>query len=160
MTEEAKAHLSKLNRKQFCVRGHDTHIVGRRLGGWGTCRACSRIYETNNRVNQTPERKASVALATIQANWRRAGIKNESGETFTRIDYDRAYQIQHGRCGGCLAHQSELKRALCVDHDHATGFFRGLLCHHCNFALGSVKDNVEVMKRLTNYLEAPNGHWT
>ena len=41
----------------------------------------------------------------------------------------------------------------CCDHDHETKLFRGYLCHSCNRALGSFKDNVENMKRAIEWLE-------
>ena len=43
---------------------------------------------------------------------------------------------------------------LCRDHDHATGLFRGWLCHKCNLALGNVNDNVDVLRGLARYLES------
>lgn len=40
----------------------------------------------------------------------------------------------------------------CVDHDHETKAVRGLLCHSCNRALGSVKDSVAVLRSMIVYL--------
>ena len=40
-----------------------------------------------------------------------------------------------------------------VDHDHATGRIRGLLCTHCNVALGAIRDDVGIARRLIEYLE-------
>lgn len=42
---------------------------------------------------------------------------------------------------------------LCFDHSHATGKFRGWLCHTCNFALGHAKDNPVLLRALADYLE-------
>jgi hypothetical protein len=39
-----------------------------------------------------------------------------------------------------------------VDHDHATGQVRGMLCSNCNQALGNVRDSVQVLERLAGYL--------
>jgi hypothetical protein len=39
-----------------------------------------------------------------------------------------------------------------IDHDHATGKFRGWLCHHCNHALGNAKDSRDRLQLLINYL--------
>ena len=39
------------------------------------------------------------------------------------------------------------------DHDHVTGKFRGWICRWCNNALGFIKDNPEILKRLLIYLE-------
>lgn len=39
-----------------------------------------------------------------------------------------------------------------VDHSHATGKVRGLLCMHCNTAIGKFGDDPEVLKRALYYL--------
>lgn len=41
----------------------------------------------------------------------------------------------------------------CVDHDHSTGEVRGLLCNHCNRAIGLIKDNPWNARRIVQYLE-------
>jgi hypothetical protein len=43
-------------------------------------------------------------------------------------------------------------RLLHIDHDHKNGKFRGVLCHNCNFALGNVKDDIEILHKLVDYL--------
>jgi hypothetical protein len=40
-----------------------------------------------------------------------------------------------------------------VDHCHKTNKVRGLLCFHCNTALGHVFDNPLVLNRMINYLK-------
>jgi hypothetical protein len=42
-----------------------------------------------------------------------------------------------------------------VDHDHATGRVRGVLCLGCNTALGLVRESPERLRALARYLEAP-----
>ena len=41
---------------------------------------------------------------------------------------------------------------ICFDHDHKTGKFRGWICSRCNFTLGNVKDNSELLIALAEYL--------
>lgn len=41
---------------------------------------------------------------------------------------------------------------LCIDHDHRTGVFRGILCRPCNRALGLLKDSPEILERALPYL--------
>ena len=48
-------------------------------------------------------------------------------------DYARLLEAQGGGCAICGA--TPKTRRLHVDHDHATGMVRGLLCHRCNRAL-------------------------
>jgi hypothetical protein len=79
----------------------------------------------------------------------------------TPEQYNEMVLAQNGCCAGCLRHQSELKRPLCVDHDHSCcpgdktcgECIRGLLCWQCNGFLGSVGDSIESLERLIQYLK-------
>ena len=42
---------------------------------------------------------------------------------------------------------------ICYDHCHATNKFRGWICRRCNITLGMVKDNVETLVALAEYLK-------
>jgi hypothetical protein len=86
------------------------------------------------------------------------GILNPDGSPFTIQDYNLAFQIQGGMCKICGAHQSSQSRVLCADHDHATGFFRGILCHHCNSALGHAKESKEVLLNIIKYIDGNEAH--
>lgn len=44
-------------------------------------------------------------------------------------------------------------RDLAIDHDHATGKVRRLLCHHCNTGLGKFFDNPEILRKAADYVE-------
>lgn len=46
-----------------------------------------------------------------------------------------------------------LLKNLSFDHDHKTGKVRGVICSGCNHALGLLDDNVEILRKLTIYLE-------
>lgn len=54
--------------------------------------------------------------------------KLESIYGLTRIQYDDMVRVQAGRCASC----ETTKHKLNVDHDHATGEVRALLCNYCN----------------------------
>lgn len=68
-------------------------------------------------------------------------------------EYSAMFNIQEGKCPICNRHQDELRKALCVDHDHITGRIRGLLCTKCNLRLGTFNDNIEDLKTAIVYLE-------
>lgn len=59
---------------------------------------------------------------------------------------------QHSRCAGCNR-QLEINKSTHIDHSHATGNPRGLLCVRCNFALGYVQDRRDILYQLAAYLE-------
>jgi hypothetical protein len=40
-----------------------------------------------------------------------------------------------------------------IDHDHQTGFVRGLLCRRCNTSLGQFGDTINGLRRAVDYLE-------
>lgn len=58
---------------------------------------------------------------------------------------------QHGRCAICRAKPKDGIR-LAVDHDHKTGKVRGLLCKHCNQALGHFRDDPIRLQKAISYL--------
>jgi nucleoside 2-deoxyribosyltransferase len=61
---------------------------------------------------------------------------------------------QHGRCACCGTRiDSGAARAAHVDHCHATGRVRGLLCAHCNSALGFARENAATLYQMAAYLE-------
>ena len=92
-----------------------------------------------------PETKDKIRNWRLLQNY---GITNQ--------DYEQMLENQGFCCAGCGLHQNILEKKLNVDHDHVTGKVRGLLCGNCNRALGLVKDNMETLVRLQEYLEKSN----
>ena len=66
--------------------------------------------------------------------------------------YSKLLHEQAGRCAICKTWWQDLKRKLHIDHNHTTGFIRGLLCIHCNMALGVFKDStVAIANSIDNF---------
>lgn len=102
-----------------------------------TCRECHK-KKCMERWHATPEidRQASRAY--------KYGITPEQ--------FKEMYKQQDGKCKICNEVPST-KRGLHVDHCHDTGKVRGLLCHGCNVALGSFKEDVKLLEKAIEYLK-------
>ena len=72
----------------------------------------------------------------------------------TAEEYKRRLAEQESRCAICRTDDPSPRERFSVDHDHATGAVRGLLCWNCNIALGAAKDNVATLAAAIEYLEA------
>ena len=70
----------------------------------------------------------------------------------TRQELDALIAVQGGLCAIC-----QTKAAVHVDHDHATGAVRGVLCFTCNVALGQLNDDVDLFRKAIEYLEGHGG---
>lgn len=71
----------------------------------------------------------------------------------THDDVMRMLAEQGGRCATCPAVLTG-DRHTDVDHDHATGAVRGLLCRRCNIRMSAVED-AEFMAAARAYLAKP-----
>lgn len=84
------------------------------------------------RARQTPEKMKAIWL--------------KSKYQLSTEQYDQIL-AHHGTCDSC-----GIDKATDVDHEHATGQFRGLLCHACNTAAGYLRDDPKRARKLTDYL--------
>jgi hypothetical protein len=83
-------------------------------------------------------------------NLRQYGITLEAYETLLETQQNlcaicRKPEIQPTKHG-------DGTRELSVDHDHRTGRVRGLLCNRCNIRLGMVDDDLELLRKMIDYL--------
>ena len=89
---------------------------------------------------------------------RRSGSRNQREDLLkysygmTLADYDALLAKQNGVCFICETKPPN--QTLAVDHHHATGVVRGLLCRDCNLGVGNFKDDPHLTRRATAYLEA------
>lgn len=70
----------------------------------------------------------------------------------TLDDYNKMHNEQGGTCAICGLAERVSNRSLAVDHCHATGKVRGLLCSACNIALGKFQDDKERLLKAISYL--------
>lgn len=102
--------------------------------------------------------------------------KYVKGEHICGVPHCRKHAISSGLCSNHKVLQSQYKispermievwttpvcsnpgcgetKRLHMDHDHATGEFRALLCSPCNTALGFLKESTERIRGLATYIE-------
>ncbi len=83
------------------------------------------------------ERKIKYAREYRKNNKEKTrNVNLKSKYNISQEDYERMKIKQNFRCAICNEHEDNLKRILCVDHNHQTGKVRGLLCDTCNKFLG------------------------
>jgi len=105
------------------------------------CKECRSRKEKEFR--KTPEGKRASRISSLK----RHGMSIE--------DFDAMLKKQNGGCGICGNTENKVRgNGLFVDHCHISGKIRGLLCHHCNAALGHFDDNVVNLRSAIAYLKA------
>lgn len=91
------------------------------------------------------------------------GARVEKVYGITAVEYDALMELQGGLCWICR--RAPVSKRLAVDHDHATGLVRGLLCpdneRGCNHAvIGNLEAHSQdgllaALKRAVYYIEHP-----
>lgn len=65
-------------------------------------------------------------------------------------------EAQNHRCKICgrvgYLYSKDRKRMLYIDHSHARGHVRALLCHYCNSGLGYFQDSPELLEKAKQFL--------
>lgn len=101
-----------------------------------------RHKENRKEYYNSPERKIKYRSAYIE---RRFGLKYS--------DYERMAIEQNNLCAICGKPESGRHKYLSVDHCHDTGKVRQLLCNMCNRFLGWVKEDINTLSNMINYLK-------
>lgn len=119
------------------------------------CPLCERANDTKNepychdcvtelhKANGTTP-PVSIPSLTLAARLKRYGLSTSR--------YQYLLMRQDNACAICKRPQATTD-ALLVDHNHATGEVRGLLCGPCNTALGLLQDSPDVLDAALQYLE-------
>lgn len=141
------------------------------------CKACSATYEGRYNSTKCPacrplarERAAVRFKANNPDYWKKhqAGRKNKTRDESLRRQYGLSKQEfddmraqQEYRCKICGAEEGTWKAnaaRLVVDHCHATGRIRGLLCPSCNRGLGQFEDQpLRLLAAVTYLTEKADG---
>jgi hypothetical protein len=119
-------------------------------------RAYNAQYYADNR-----EALVASGIARVRAwrkanpeRYRRGARDRHLTKTYgiTLDQFDAMLAQQGNRCKACGVDTPNHKQGWHLDHCHATGAIRGILCHHCNAALGHAQDNIDRLKALIAYV--------
>jgi len=124
---EAKHKEKLLERRRKYYRDHRVHLVEK-----------SREWARAN-----PEKK--------KFNMFMAGLRRHN---VTLDQYHAMLEQQGELCAICRSVLQPMHKETHIDHDHATGKVRGLLCGACNLGLGKFKDNPAALRAAAAYVEA------
>lgn len=161
-------------RKCLLSKHEDDFHIRRDSGKRRTdCKAC-RAAEREEWLAAHPEVRRKANRAHYERNkpqqrerslaWNRANpdkiFNTHLTRTFgiTSLVYYQILADQNGVCAICKCEETAIDkrsnkvRRLHVDHDHASGAVRGLLCTRCNMAVGYLKDDVQRAEAMAAYL--------
>lgn len=170
--------ISKRALQAVCKRGHDlTDPANVRVyRGHRTCRTCKNQAAKADR--QDPAKRERILgywrkykkhkgsdpawRAARQETARAARIKRGYG--LTREELLALEARQNGVCAICRRPTNYRRKDgspghLAIDHDHATGQVRGLLCDQCNRLVGQLEKDMIRAVAAMNYIVKANEEW-
>lgn len=117
----------------------------------GLCRSCYRNTPEFQRIRHAYYMAHRDAFQAQGEKRRAAGGRVKQLYGLEPSSYLAMVDAQAGLCAICGREPG--KKGLCVDHDHATGRVRALLCARCNLALGALKDDAALCRAAARYLD-------
>lgn len=145
-----------------CVRDYDfkehepKRIFAIKLNGeLINCRRCEQYLPKSDFWKQNTYCKKCKDIVGATGNLKRYKL---TIETYVELE-----KLQNGLCAICNKPETNRKR-LSVDHDHSCcpttkndaktcgKCIRGLICSRCNLGLGTVNDDIKILKSMISYL--------
>lgn len=109
------------------------------------CIECSRKY--NNKMHHKHKHKRPYDYEQDKDN----KLKRAYGISYQEYLY--ILEAQEGKCAICGTTDTGKRKAFAVDHCHTCSEVRGLLCSNCNTAIGSLKEDLDIMQRAMDYVK-------
>lgn len=111
------------------------------------CKACGNEFVPVSPCNTYCSKECKGKNAYYRRNY---GITDKDLADMKELQGDKCYL-----CGseGFLIGKNNHNEKLAVDHCHATGKVRKLLCHNCNRGLGLFRDSPELLRKAAQYVE-------
>jgi hypothetical protein len=107
-------------------------------------------WQRENRDRYLERQRAYRGTPAKKLSNRKSHLKRKYGLTLEV--YDAMLASQGGGCAICGNPNADN-----VDHDHATGKVRGILCFNCNIAVGQMEDDEDRLAAAMAYLSRNDG---
>ena len=158
------------------MQGNSTNadLLGDPIVPGKTCTACKRMlpfrsftlrWKRNRKVRASHCKQCACAKHRVWARTAEGRAKarqqrKRDNYGVTEREFQKMTALQNGLCAIC--NQPEKRKPtrldggaapLHVDHDHATGKVRALLCGQCNLGLGHFRDDLKLLRAAIAYLE-------
>lgn len=159
---------------EFLVQGNSQRHNGRAIplcddcyGVVKYCGGCNEIKTVDgfgDRIDRADGKKSHCKECLSQA-WREMPVEEQFAKTrgvkygISYSDYLAMQLAQGGFCAICNSPETDIHsktgepQRLAVDHCHATGLVRSLLCGKCNKAIGLFGDDIERLESAIDYLK-------
>ncbi len=155
MKERRMMPFSLDKRREYNKRYYQAHLEYYR--SYDKARDPAKICERNKRYREANREKVQEYKKQWQRRHpekrrqarRRAHLKKRFGMSLQQ--YDAMLAKQKGLCAICGTPPKS--GSLRVDHDHADGSVRGLLCNACNQGIGIFKDSPTIVEAALKYLK-------
>lgn len=135
---------TELFRCTYCKEGRPRSFFTKSQvakSGWQPhCRPCRNAQAKERYANSKRIRE----IAAERARLRNYGILPH--------EFGAMVAAQNGLCGVCAESLNSGKKPA-VDHCHATGRIRGILCARCNTTIGAALDSPSLLRDLAAYVE-------
>jgi hypothetical protein len=120
------------------------------MAAWHRERQQDPAYREKKRQRQAEWRAALRAEGRATVMNKKYSLKQLYGMSLEQFEI--MLTAQGNCCAICLCSFVKSEDAH-VDHDHDTGYVRGLLCTSCNNGLGRFRDSPAVLRRAADYLD-------
>ena len=120
-------------------------------------RAWTKAWQKANPVRVEKIKRRASKKAHLKDPTRKTASRRLQLYGLSAVKFEEMLVAQRGLCAICHCPETRIVNeklsGLAVDHDHESGFVRGLLCYRCNSGLGSFKDNPLVLESAIRYLQ-------
>lgn len=114
------------------------------------CKPCNRLRVNMRNAARSPEERLLISARQKTEAYKSSVLINKYGISLK--DYEIMLSKQSNACKICLG-IFDTSNITQIDHNHATGKVRGLLCRNCNFGLGSFHDSIEKLLLAIEYIK-------